>query len=89
MADNRELIIIIPAFNEEAAIVGVIQGIQQAMPGVPVLVLDGSKSDAWMHAGMQALADILPNPQRRTLAGQDHGAAPEVLAPALVEFFLG
>jgi pimeloyl-ACP methyl ester carboxylesterase len=55
----------------------------------PTLVLDGGNSDAWMHAGAQTLADILPNAQRRTLAGQDHGAAPEVLAPALVEFFLG
>jgi hypothetical protein len=26
---------------------------------------------------------------RRTLAGQGHGAAPEVLASVLVEFFLG
>jgi len=54
----------------------------------PTLVLDGEKSDTFMHTGAQALTDILPNAQRRTLAGQDHGAAPEVLTPVLVEFFL-
>ena len=56
---------------------------------VPTLVIDGDKSYAFMPAGAQALADILPNARRRTLAGQDHGAAPEVLTPVLVEFFLG
>jgi hypothetical protein len=29
----------------------------------------------------------LPSAKRRTLEGQDHGAAPEVLAPLLKEFF--
>jgi len=41
-----------------------------------------------MHHGTQALADVLPHARRRTLEGQDHGAAPEVLAPVLVEFFI-
>jgi hypothetical protein len=32
-------------------------------------------------------AALLPNAKQRTLEGQDHGAAPEVLAPVLKEFF--
>jgi pimeloyl-ACP methyl ester carboxylesterase len=55
---------------------------------VPALVLDGGASSVYMHNGALALMAILPNAQHRTLAGQDHGVAPEVLTPALVEFFL-
>jgi pimeloyl-ACP methyl ester carboxylesterase len=54
---------------------------------VPTLVMDGGDSPAWAHNGVQAIADILPNAQRRTLAGQTHAVAPEVLAPVLAEFF--
>ena len=42
---TQDLLIIIPAFNEEAAIIGVIQGIRAAMPGVPILVLDDCSRD--------------------------------------------
>jgi pimeloyl-ACP methyl ester carboxylesterase len=56
---------------------------------VPTLVIDGGASEAWMHHGAQALADVLPHAQRRTLNGQDHGPAPNVLVPVLVEFFNG
>src|SRR5258708_27094946 len=55
---------------------------------VPTLVVDGGKSPAWMRHGMQALADVLPNATHRTLEGQTHMVKPNVLAPALVEFFI-
>ncbi len=54
---------------------------------VPTLVLDGGASPAFMHNAAQAAADALPNSQRRTLDGQTHDVAPEVLAPVLIEFF--
>ncbi len=54
---------------------------------VPTLVMDGGASPEWMHNAAQAVADALPNAQRRTLAGQTHGPADEILVPALVEFF--
>ncbi|MFN8496404.1 MAG: alpha/beta hydrolase [Anaerolineae bacterium] len=54
---------------------------------IPTLVMDGGNSADWMHHAADAVAAVLPNAQRRTLAGQDHGAAPEVLAPVLVDFF--
>ena len=62
---------------------------------VPTLVMDGTvflgRSDrhAYLHHGAQELATILPDARLRTLEGQDHGPADEVLAPALREFFLG
>ena len=56
---------------------------------VPTLVMVGGASPAFFHSGAQMLVDTLPNAQYRTLAGQDHGPAGEVLAPALKEFFPG
>ena len=62
---------------------------------VPTLVMDGTlflgreEGHAFMRHGADELARILPNAQRRTLEGQDHGPADDVLAPALKEFFIG
>ena len=60
-----------------------------AAVGVPTLVVDGGASPEWIHRGARALADGLPDARRRTLEGQTHDVAPEVLAPALREFFAG
>ena len=54
---------------------------------VPVLVVDGGASDAWMHHTADALAEVLPNASRQTLAGQTHSVDPKVLAPVIMEFF--
>jgi pimeloyl-ACP methyl ester carboxylesterase len=54
---------------------------------VPTLVMAGGASPAFMHHGAQALVDVLPDARLRTLAGQDHGPAGEVLVPVLAEFF--
>jgi pimeloyl-ACP methyl ester carboxylesterase len=56
---------------------------------VPSLVMDGGASPDWQRHAVRALVDVLPDARHRTLEGQDHGPASEVLAPALVEFFLG
>jgi pimeloyl-ACP methyl ester carboxylesterase len=62
---------------------------------VPTLVMDGTvflgRADrhAYLHHGAQELATILPDARLRTLEGQDHGPADDVLVPALIEFFLG
>jgi pimeloyl-ACP methyl ester carboxylesterase len=55
---------------------------------MPTLVMDGGASPPWIRHSAQMLADILPNAQHRTLDGQAHDVAPEVLAPQLVGFFL-
>ncbi len=54
---------------------------------MPVLVVDGGASDAWIHHGADALANVLPHASRHTLAGQTHMIDPNVLAPVLIEFF--
>jgi pimeloyl-ACP methyl ester carboxylesterase len=56
---------------------------------VPTLVMDGGASFGGMAESAQTLAEVLPHGQRRTLAGQEHNVDPNVLAPALVEFFSG
>jgi pimeloyl-ACP methyl ester carboxylesterase len=56
---------------------------------VPTLVMDGGASPAWMRHAAQATAAVLPNAKYRTLEGQQHGVAPEALAPVLEEFFAG
>jgi hypothetical protein len=50
--------------------------------------MDGGASPDWQRHSVRALVDVLPDARQRTLEGQDHGPDPEVLAPALVEFFL-
>jgi pimeloyl-ACP methyl ester carboxylesterase len=55
----------------------------------PALVMDGSASPTWARNSVAQLASILPNAEHRTLEGQDHGAAPDVVAPVLAAFFLG
>jgi pimeloyl-ACP methyl ester carboxylesterase len=54
---------------------------------IPTLVMDGGASPDWQHNAVGALVDVLPNVRHRTLEGQGHGPADEVLAPALIEFF--
>lgn len=56
---------------------------------VPTLLMDGGASPAWQRHAVKALADVLPNAQHRTLEGQTHGPAPELLVPVLQEFFVG
>jgi pimeloyl-ACP methyl ester carboxylesterase len=52
----------------------------------PVLILDGDASFNFMAAAADAVAAELPNASRKTLAGQDHGPKPEVMAPELRAF---
>ncbi|MFC5499340.1 alpha/beta fold hydrolase [Caenimonas terrae] len=54
---------------------------------IPVLVMDGEKSAAWMRAGNRALAAALPGAAYVTLPGQTHMLKPRAHAPALAEFF--
>ena len=53
----------------------------------PVLVMDGGASPAWIRHTAETLADALPYAEHKTLAGQTHSAAPDVLAPELQAFF--
>jgi pimeloyl-ACP methyl ester carboxylesterase len=54
---------------------------------VPTLVLGGDNSPEWFHTTVRATAAAIPNARHQFLAGQDHGAADDVLAPLLVDFY--
>lgn len=56
---------------------------------IPVLVMDGGASPDWIRNSARSLADLLPAAEHRSLAGQTHSAAPEVVAPELERFFTG
>jgi pimeloyl-ACP methyl ester carboxylesterase len=56
---------------------------------VPTLVMDGGASPMWQRNAVRALAAVLPSVEHRTLEGQDHGPADDVLAPVLIDFFAG
>jgi len=63
------LLIIVPAYNEEAAVGGVVRAIHAAMPATPVLVIDDCSIDATQQAARQAGARILPLPHHLGLGG--------------------
>jgi len=63
------LLVIVPAFNEEAAIGNVIADLHRQIPGVPVLVIDDYSLDGTVAAARSAGADVLPLPHHLGLGG--------------------
>ena len=59
-----------------------------ALIEAPTLVIAGGASFPFMHETARALATAIPNGEVRTLEGQTHNVAPEVLAPVLKEFLI-
>ncbi len=57
-----------------------------AKVAVPTLVIDG-ETIPWMSHAAQVLANIMPNAQRHTIAGQPHNVEASVMVPVLVNFF--
>ncbi len=55
---------------------------------VPTLIINGSASFPFMYGTARTLSKAIPHAQLRTLEGQDHAPADDVLAPVLIEFFL-
>jgi glycosyltransferase involved in cell wall biosynthesis len=64
-----KLLILIPAYNEEGAIGGVVNEVRAVMPGVPVLVVDDCSTDATIHTARAAGAQVLPLPHHLGLGG--------------------
>jgi pimeloyl-ACP methyl ester carboxylesterase len=54
----------------------------------PTLVIVGGASFPFMQETAETLAKTFPNGEIRTLEGQSHDVAPQVIAPALTEFFI-
>jgi len=63
------LLILIPAYNEEGAIGGVVNEVRAVMPGVPILVVDDCSTDATIHTARAAGARVLPLPHHLGLGG--------------------
>lgn len=65
----ESLLILIPCFNEEGAILYVVQDIHRVMPHVPVLVIDDASVDATITVAREAGAEVLPLPHHLGLGG--------------------
>ena len=63
------LLVIVPAFNEEAAIGEVVRSIRECVPGVPILVIDDCSADSTLATAREAGADILALPHHLGLGG--------------------
>jgi glycosyltransferase involved in cell wall biosynthesis len=65
----EKLLILVPAFNEEGAVAGVVESVKQVMPGVPVLVVDDCSKDGTVNNAQRAGARVLPLPHHLGLGG--------------------
>jgi glycosyltransferase involved in cell wall biosynthesis len=65
----RRLLILIPAFNEEAAVGGVVREVRSVMPGAPILVVDDCSADATRGEARVAGAGVLALPHHLGLGG--------------------
>ena len=67
--NTPDLLIIIPAFNEEGAVGTVVAEVNAVLPGVPVLVIDDCSGDATATAARSAGARVLALPTHLGLGG--------------------
>lgn len=65
----ESLLVIVPAWNEEGAIGGVVRSVREHAPGVPVLVIDDYSVDSTIARAREAGATILPLPHHLGLGG--------------------
>jgi glycosyltransferase involved in cell wall biosynthesis len=68
-AGPDEFLILIPAYNEQAAIAGVLKEIELAVPNAPVLVIDDCSRDATYDFARAAGADVMRLPAHLGLGG--------------------
>src|SRR5580704_931690 len=66
---NPKLMILIPAFNEEGAVGGVVQEVRAVMPDAPILVVDDCSTDATVSRAREAGARVLALPHHLGLGG--------------------
>ena len=63
------LLILVPAFNEEGAIAGVVKEVNEVLPGTPVLVIDDCSGDATAALARNSGAHVLSLPTHLGLGG--------------------
>ena len=69
MTTAKRLLVLIPAFNEEGAVGGVVAEVRSAMPGTPILVVDDCSRDATRSQAHGAGAQVLALPHHLGLGG--------------------
>jgi glycosyltransferase involved in cell wall biosynthesis len=62
MATNRELVVIIPAYNEEANVARVIRSVREYLPIADVVVIDDGSCDHTRRVATQAGARVVSHP---------------------------
>jgi glycosyltransferase involved in cell wall biosynthesis len=67
--NGDKLLVLIPAFNEQGAIAGVVREVREVLPGVPILVVDDCSEDATAATAIAAGAEVLPVPFHLGLGG--------------------
>lgn len=65
----KRLLILIPAFNEEGAVAGVVGEVRSAVPGTPILVVDDCSRDSTRSEANKAGAQVLALPHHLGLGG--------------------
>ncbi len=68
-SSTGRFLVIIPAYNEEAAVGHVVEEVRRHVPGAPVLVVDDCSSDATVLVARQAGAQVLALPNHLGLGG--------------------
>ena len=63
------LLVIVPAYNEQGAVGGVVRSVHEHVPGVPVLVIDDCSADDTILVARQAGAEVLTLPHHLGLGG--------------------
>ena len=66
MVRNRSIAVLLPCYNEETAIAGVIDGFKRALPGARIYVYDNNSTDGTYEAAVAAGAIV----RRETLQGK-------------------
>jgi glycosyltransferase involved in cell wall biosynthesis len=66
---RAKLMILVPAYNEEGAIGGVVESVKQVMPGTQVLVVDDCSKDGTVLRARASGARVLPLPHHLGLGG--------------------
>jgi glycosyltransferase involved in cell wall biosynthesis len=67
--NSKRLLVLIPAFNEEGAVAGVVSEVRSAVPGTPILVVDDCSRDATRSQAHGAGAQVLALPHHLGLGG--------------------
>ncbi len=68
-SDTSSLLVVVPAYNEEGAVSGVIRSVREVLPGVRIIVIDDGSWDDTARVAERAGADVFRLPHHLGLGG--------------------